>query len=233
MDVTSLPDEEIQRRSDYFARMLTPERLGRIEQVLTERTRYLTVVLEDIFQPHNAGAVLRSCDAFGVQDVHVIENNNTFTSNSGVALGTSQWLTVQRYREKENNTREAVQSLKDQGYRIIATSPHAEDTDLERLDVSSGKMALLFGTELTGLSPLALDLADEYVKIPMFGFVESLNISVSCAVSLHHLVHEIRSREIDYALGEREKAALQLKWMRQSIRNPHIHDEILDQHSLK
>lgn len=231
MEITSLTDKETQRRIDYFARMITPERHGRIEQVLAERTRYLTVVLEDIFQPHNASAVLRSCDAFGVQDVHVIENSNTFTSHSGVELGTSQWLTVHRYRENENNTREAVQSLKDQGYRIIATSPHAEDTDLEKLDVTAGKMALLFGTELTGLSPLALDLADEYVKIPMFGFVESLNISVSCAVSLHHIMHEIRSMTIDYALGEQEKAALRLKWMRQSLKNPHIHDEILDRSS--
>jgi tRNA (guanosine-2'-O-)-methyltransferase len=225
MDISALSDKQVQEGISYFSQFLTEERIGRIEQVLAQRTRYLTVVLEDIFQPHNASAVLRSCDGFGVQDVHVIENRNSFNPHKSVELGTSQWLTVQRYRDAGENTETALRSLKNRGYRIVATTPHTDDTDLEQLDVSQGKIALVFGTELTGLSPEAMDLADEYMKIPMFGFVESFNISVSCAVSLHYLMHEIRSRQLPIALDEREAAELRLSWMRQSIKKPQLHDQ--------
>lgn len=228
MESSELTDESLKRRIEYFSSMLTDERIQRIDSVLAHRTRYLTVVLENIFQPHNASAVLRSCDGFGVQDVHIIENSNRFQLNRNIELGTSQWLSIKRYREQENNTAEAVQALRSEGYRIIATSPHADDVDLETLDVEKGKFALMFGTELTGLSDLALDLADEYVKIPMYGFVESFNISVSCAIALHHLTHTLRSSGIDLDLSEREQLELTYQWIRGSVKHPERHDHLID-----
>ncbi len=225
MDTTGLTDTQLLERIAYFSTMLTQERSERIRTILSKRTRYLTVVLEDIFQPHNASAVLRSCDGFGVQDVHIIENANRFQLQKSIELGTSQWLSIHRYNSREqDNTTATVRHLKEQGYRIIATSPHARDVNLEELDVHAGKMALMFGTELTGLSDTALGLADEYMKIPMYGFVESFNISVSCAITLHHLSHSIRQSGLPIDLTEREHLSLLYAWVRGSIKHPELHD---------
>ncbi len=211
-----LPKREIITR---LSRFVTPARLEKMKRVLANRTRYITVVLEDIYQPHNASAVLRSCDGFGVQDVHIIENRNDYHVNPAVELGTRQWLSLHRYNSAHNNTAEAVAALRDEGYRIVATSPHANDVDLEEFDLSRGRIALFFGNELDGLSPAMLDLADEYMKIPMFGFVESFNISVSCALSLHHLIHSLRGSCLDWKLRKNEEEAVLLQWLRASIKN--------------
>ncbi len=226
MNNESFTDSQLEERIAYFGELITQERLSRVTEVLKQRTRHVSVVLEDIFQPHNASAVLRSCDGFGVQDVHIIENKNNFHLNKSIELGTSQWLTINRHRESNtNNTVEAIKKLKSDGYRIIATSPHNNDVNLEDLDVTKGKMALMFGTELTGLSDTALDLADEYMKIPMYGFVESFNISVSCAMTLHHITHALRTSEVDLSLSERERLELLYDWIRNSIKRPELHDK--------
>ncbi len=225
MDNSIFTDAQLYERITYYSKMLTPERLERINNVLAQRTRYLTVVLEDIFQPHNASAVLRSCDGFGVQDVHIIENKNKFRLHKSVELGTSQWLTINRYNNNnEHNTITAIEHLKQQGYRIIATSPHSGDVYLEELDIQAGKMALLFGTELTGLSNTALELSDEYMKIPMYGFVESFNISVSCAIVLHHLTHALRNSGIALDLLDREQLELSYAWIRGNIKHSELHE---------
>ena len=142
------------------------------------RTRHIAVVLEDIYQSHNASAVLRSCDCFGVQDVHVIEANNPFNPAGDVAVGSSKWVDYYPYHD----TPSAYQRLREMGYKIVATTPHTNDTLITDLDISQ-PIALVFGTELTGLTPQAIDLADSYVKIPMYGFTESFNISVSAAAT--------------------------------------------------
>ncbi len=195
--------------------------------VLQNRTRYISVALENIFQPHNASAVLRSCDAFGIQDVHIIENSNKFSSNPAVDMGTSQWLTLQRYRNNENNSVQAIESLKSQGYRVVATSPHSDDIHLDEFDLSKGKAAFLFGTELDGLTPEALAAADEYVKIPMYGFVESFNISVCAALSLHHLVLNLHTSKLNWQLSEHEQMIILHKWLKNSIKKPELHEAIL------
>jgi tRNA (guanosine-2'-O-)-methyltransferase len=190
-----------------------------MQEVLSNRTRYLTVAVEDVYQPHNASAVLRSCDAFGVQDVHIIENRNRYRVNPGVELGTSQWLTLHRYRKSEDNTECAVQSLRRRGYRVVATTPHTDDVELTAFSPKEGPVALLFGNELEGLSDRALQLADEYLRIDMHGFVESLNISVSAAVVLHELSRRVRSEVMDWRLTDRERDELLLQWLRRSVKN--------------
>jgi len=192
--------------------------LEKIRQALSWRTRYLCLALENIYQPHNTSAVLRSCDAFGVQDVHIIENRNDYRINPGVELGTSKWLSLHRYKKGSHNTSETIEKLRSAGYRIVATSPHGDDTDLEDFDLHRGKTALFFGNELDGLSSTVLQEADEYMKIPMFGFVESFNISVSCALSLHHLVHQLHTSDIPWQLEEEEREELLLQWLRRSIK---------------
>jgi len=204
---------------EYFKTFITDKRLSKMDNILSLRTRYLTVVLENIYQPHNTSAVLRSCDGFGVQDVHIIENSNSYRVNPGVSLGTSQWLTMYRYNRKEENSRLAINNLKKNGYRIVATTPHRDDQNLETFDLSKGKIALFFGTEMHGLSNVVMENADEFMKIPMYGFVESFNISVSCALSLHNLSHRLRNSNIDWMLNPNEKENVMLEWMRNSVKN--------------
>lgn len=204
---------------EYFKTFVTEKRLKKMEEVLSKRTRYLTVALENIYQPHNASAVLRSCDGFGIQDVHIIENSNVYQINPGVSLGTSQWLTLNRHNSKKENSADVINKLKSSGYRIVATTPHKDDQNLETFDLSKGKIALFFGTEMHGLSSTVLDEADEFMKIPMYGFVESFNISVSCAISLHNLSRRLRESEIDWKINTLEKEEILLEWMRNTIKN--------------
>ncbi|MCD6397857.1 MAG: RNA methyltransferase [Spirochaetaceae bacterium] len=204
---------------EYFKIFVTDNRLEKMEKVLAMRTRYLTVALENIYQPHNTSAVLRSCDGFGIQNVHIIENSNVYRENPGVSLGTSQWLTLNKYRNNSENSLNAINTLKKDGYRIVATTPHYNDKNLEEFDLTKGKIALFFGTEMHGLSNIVLENADEYMKIPMYGFVESFNISVSCAISLHNLSHRLRQSNIKWELTHEEKEDVLLEWMRNSVKN--------------
>jgi len=202
---------------DYLSGFVTEQRMAKMRGVLGERTRYLKVVVEDIFQPHNASAVLRTCDCFGIQDVHIIENRNAYRLNPNVELGTAQWLTLHRHRGKEGITRSTIESLREEGYRIVATTPHTNQVALEEFDLEAGPAAIMFGTELDGLSPEALEAADEHLIIPMHGFVESFNISVSAAIVLHHLSHRLRASGLNYGLGDDERRSILLAWLRASI----------------
>jgi len=204
---------------EYFKTFVTEQRYDKMNNVLSLRTRYLTVVLENIYQPHNASAVLRSCDGFGIQDVHIIENSNSYRVNPGVSLGTSQWLTMHNYNKEKENSKTAISTLRKNGYRIVATTPHRNDQNLEDFNLPKGKIALFFGTEMHGLSETVLENADEFMKIPMYGFVESFNISVSCSLSLHNLSHRLRESNIDWTLDQKNKEDVLLEWMRKSIKN--------------
>ena len=202
---------------NHLKEFTTPKRFDLFNDIIQNRTRYLTVVLEDIYQPHNASAVLRTCDCFGIQDVHIIENRNTYEVNPDVALGSSKWVNMIKYNNLDNNTIEAFNSLKDQGYQIIATTPHKSDCLLEELPLDK-KTALVFGTELNGLSKIAIDHADGYVKIPMHGFTESFNISVSASIILYYLTEKMRSTGISWQLSDEEKNAIMLEWLRKTIK---------------
>lgn len=219
MDCNSFSPKIQQALINSLSNCLTDKRLATLYCTLNNRTRYLTVLLEDIFQTQNASAALRSCECFGVQDVHVVENRNEFGVNPRVVMGSTKWLTIHRYNSLKFNTSFAINTLKEQGYRIVATSPHANGSTIDVFDVCKGKFALLFGTELTGLSPEALQLADEYVRIPMLGFTESLNLSVTVGISLHHLSNRLRESKCDYSLAPNEQQVLLHEWLRKSVRS--------------
>ena len=176
------------------------------------------MAIEDVFQPQNASAVLRTSDCFGIQDVHIIENKNEYRINPDVALGSFQWLDMYRYNSKAFNTPDAIQNLRSKGYRIVATTPHINDVSLDDFDLSKGKVAFVFGTELEGLTAEVLDNADEYLKIPIYGFTESFNISVSAAIILHHLSRKLRLSDINWNLSEDEQIEIKIKWLKQSIK---------------
>ncbi len=217
---------------EYLQQFVTAQRLKKIEQVLEYRTRHLTVVLEDLYQTHNASAVLRSCELFGIQDIHIVENENEYNLNPDVALGASKWLDVNQYNELENNTAECLSGLKDQGYTIIAASPYDNNYLLEELPIDK-KTALVFGTELRGISDIVVDKADGFVKIPMFGFTGSFNISVSAALCLYHLTGKLRNSNINWKLSDDEKTEIKLRWLKASIKNSQLLvDHFIDNNQL-
>jgi tRNA (guanosine-2'-O-)-methyltransferase len=215
--------------NQYLESFITDNRKSLIDKNLLYRTRYLTVVLEDIYQTQNASAVIRSCDCFGIQDVHVVENRNEFTLHPDVVRGASQWVSVHRYNEKTNNTVQALQSLKNQGYRIVATSPHKGSVMLPEFDLTKGKAAIVFGTERQGISNDVVQMADEFLMIPMHGFTESLNISVSAAIIMNTLTEKLHQSEIKWGLHREEYQRIRLEWLRQSIR----HVELIEQKFLE
>ena len=203
---------------EYLSNFTTTERFNIFNEVLNKRTNYITVLLEDIYQSQNASAVLRTADCFGIQNIHITENKNQYNINPDVVLGASKWLTLNKYNKNENNTLETINTLKALGYRIIATTPHSDDVNLEDFDISKGKFALMFGSEKPGLSKIALDNADEFLKIPMHGFTESFNISVSAAISLHYLSLKLRNSEINWKITSEEKNNILLNWLKNSIK---------------
>lgn len=220
----------VHRRAElisYLEQFLTERRKKRLQEVLDERTAHLRIVLEDVYQAHNASAVLRSCDCFGVQHVHFIENRNTIRVSDDVAMGSSSWLTLHRHREKERNTRQALENLRAAGYRIVVTTPHKESYTPAHLPLTQ-KTALIFGTEMQGASREAMEMADDYLRIPMFGFTESFNISVSAALCMYELSRRIRKEVADWHLPDEEKEDVYLQWVRASLE----HGELLERNFL-
>ena len=203
----------------YLEQFVTEKRRQTFWEVLNQRTKHFTVAIEDIYQPHNASAVVRSCDIFGVQEVQVIENKYTFQATNQVAKGAQKWLDFKMFNEKGcNNTKACMNHLKKQGYAIIATTPHTDSCLLEDFDISQ-KSAFFFGVEKEGLSKEVMDNADQHLKIPMVGFTESLNISVAAAIILHDLTSKLKKSTVDWELSEVEKQAKYLEWLETSIKS--------------
>jgi len=207
----------------YLSEVVNEQRLQLFERVIANRTNYISVVLEDIFQPQNASAVLRSCDCLGVQNIHIIENRNTFQVDTEVAMGSSKWLTMHTYNNYGNNSLEALRHLKNSGYRIVATTPHSNDVELPDFDVSKGKFALVFGSELPGISETIKNEADEFLRIPMFGFTESYNISVSAAIILYSLTQKMRNTTgLNWQLTDEEITDIKIAWMKSTAKGSHL-----------
>lgn len=197
----------------YLRNFISEDRFERINSILDQRTDHLTIVLEDLHKSHNANAVLRSCEGFGIQDVHIIENRNTFDEASTVSIGAHNWLSLHRY----NDVTECFQKLKSEGYKIIATTPHEKDTELSELDITE-KTALVFGTELEGVSENVINQADGFIRIPMYGFSESFNISVSAAICMHSFTQELRTSDVNWSLTEAYKTQLRFQWIKKTIK---------------
>ena len=199
---------------EYLENLISEERKQRFIDILDTRTRYLTVAIEDVFQLHNTSAVIRSCESFGIQDAHVIEGRFGKRLDKNIAMGAQQWVDVKRY----GNTMECIDMLKKDGYRIIATSPHHDSCFLEDFVIES-PTALFFGTEREGLSEEVLENCDGFLKIPMTGFTESLNISVSAAIILQKLGTQLGDSTLDWHLTESEKLEKRLDWTKKTIKS--------------
>lgn len=209
-------EEKIELRNYLFS-FLSENKRELFSNILSDRTKHLTLVLEDIYQSHNTSAVLRSAEIFGIQDVYIIENKNTFVVNPDVSMGSTKWIDIHKFNQNESNTIDCLETLKEKGYTIAVTMPHGEAIAIEDLPITS-KIALIFGNEKHGLSTEAIQKADIFVKIPMFGFTESFNISVSAAIALYSLMGRIRESKTDWHLTEDEILELELQWAQSSIK---------------
>lgn len=203
---------------EYFEGYLTSKRKENFLNILKNRTRHFTVVLEDIYQAHNSSAVLRTCDIFGIQDVHIIENKYNNKVSRHVAKGSQKWLTINRYKEDGDNTSNCLMNLKSKGYQIIGTTPHDNSSFLDDFDITK-KSAFVFGLEADGISENVIKMSDGFLKIPMYGFTESLNISVAAAIILQDLTRRLRNSNMNWQLNDLEKEVLYYKWVKQTIKN--------------
>lgn len=205
------------RLYELLSEHLTEHKRALFERVLAERTRHVTLVMEDLYQAQNTSAIQRSAESFGVQDLHVIENKHTFSHHRRISKGSADWITMHRYNSQGNdNTEFCLTTLKKQGYQIVVTALHEKTISLHEVDLTK-KTAVLMGTELTGASETAMKQADVFMKIPTVGFTESLNVSVASAIILQQLTHRLRKENIRWQLSDEEKLMLKIDWAKRSI----------------
>ncbi|MEP1489636.1 MAG: RNA methyltransferase [Algibacter sp.] len=207
---------------EHLETFLSENRKQRFETVLEQRTKHFTVATEDVYQLHNTSAVIRSCDVFGIQEVHVVEEQNSKTIDREIAMGAQKWVDVNRF----NSVKDCIADLKGKGYQIVATTPHEKDSVLHDFDVTK-KSCFFFGRETEGLTQDVIDEADCFLKIPMVGFTESLNISVSAAIILQHVTFKLRQSNINWQLSEQEFNEKRLDWVKKTIKS---HDEIVERY---
>ncbi len=207
---------------EYLKSFLTERRKDLFEDIISKRTRHFTVVSEDVYQLHNTSAVMRSCDVFGIQDLHVIEERYGERIDKEIAMGAQKWVNIERY----DTTISCIDLLRKENYQIIATTPHNEPQLLCDFDVTK-KTAFFFGKEREGLSDVVLEEADGLLKIPMYGFTESLNISVSAAIILQYVMTKLKESNVDWQLSKSEKQEVLFDWTKKTIKNV---DEIIDRY---
>lgn len=199
---------------NFLEQILTDNRKERFLEVLKNRTNHFTVAVEDVFQLHNTSAVMRSCEVFGVQELNVIEQRFGKKIDKEIAMGAQKWVDINTFDTATN----CIKTLRSKGYQIIATTPHENDCLLENFDISK-RSALFFGTEKEGLSEEIMQQADGFLKIPMVGFTESLNISVSAAIIIQNLTNRLRNSNIPWQLNEEEVLEKRLAWAKNSIKD--------------
>lgn len=198
----------------FLEDLLTTERKALFNKVVDQRTNHFTVATEDVYQLHNTSAVIRSCDVFGIQNVHVIEERNRRKIDREIAMGAQKWVSLNRY----HSSGECIEVLRNKGYQIIATTPHGNSVPLGDFDISK-PAAIFFGTEQHGLSAQVLNHADQCLSIPMSGFTDSLNISVSAAIIIQQLTQKLRNSKISWELSVNEKNAVKFEWLSKSFKN--------------
>lgn len=208
------PDDKV---LEYFYTIISENKQEMYDQIASDRTRYITVVMENIMKDHNASAVLRTCDCFGIQDLHAIEKNQAYEVQRDIARGADSWVDVYSHIHGESPSIECLKKLKAEGYKIVSTSPHA-NMEISAIPIDH-PIALVFGTEYHGISKEVEEFSDHTVSIPMYGFTESFNISVSAALALNILRSRLEKSGLKWKLNHEEQVKLKIQWCTTIIRN--------------
>lgn len=206
---------ECRERIDYLSSFMLEERFATLRRALAMRTDYITVLTENMFHEHNASAIVRHCEAFGVQNIHTVEELCPFSPTLNIVLGTDKWIDIHRHA----TTTEALAALRKEGYRIVATTPHHKSCTPETFDVTKGKFALVFGTEKTGVTDEVMAEADEFLQIPMCGMVDSLNVSASAAILIYMLSERMRRECEGWQLDEERHIRTLYDWCRYAVKD--------------
>ena len=208
--------------TNHLAQFVSDHKKEFVDRVLNERTRYVTIVLENIYQSQNASATLRTAECMGLQGVHIVENTAKYQLNIRVLKGADKWLELHRYRTRGiNNTEACFAKLKSEGYKIFVADPAEDGVSIDDLAIDN-KIALVFGNELRGVSDYAIENADGKIRIPMYGFTESLNISVSVAICLNTIMKKLRESGVAFHLTEEEKRLIRLEWFKKIVRRSEL-----------
>jgi tRNA (guanosine-2'-O-)-methyltransferase len=202
----------------YFQQFLSDNKINLFEEKVLDRTKHVTLVLEDLFHPHNASAILRNCDCQGIQDVHIIENNHQFVNEKDISLGSSKWLSIHKYNDLNTTSPSCIDQLKEKGYTIAVLNPHHEDILIHDYPLDK-KTAFVLGAEKFGLTKHSLENADIHIKVPIYGFTESYNVSVTAALTMYDVVQRLRKSSIHWELSEKEQWATKLEWTLRSIQS--------------
>ena len=208
-------EEWLRERLEYMTRFITDERRDVLQRTVAQRTHYMRILTENMFHPQNASAIMRHCEAFGIQQIHTVEDRCKFDPSVNIVRGTQKWVDV----EHHDTTAEALRALKSEGYRIVATTPHRCSATPETFDVTKGKFALVFGTEHAGISDEVIEAADDFLMIPMCGMVESLNVSASAAILIYMLSERIRQSVDGWQLSPAQQLKLLTRWTMSSVRD--------------
>lgn len=216
-------NEELQKRIEELGEPLTDHRKSLLTNALQHRTRHFTMVLEDLYDPHNISAVIRTAEVFGLQDIHIIEELNTYRINKSVLKGSFKWLSLYRYKSRQL----AMQRLRAQGYRIaVASTNHS--VPIQELDLSI-PTAFYLGSELKGNHPDTLEGADVAFILPQYGVTESMNVSVAGGVLMAYLNQFLlaQGRE-NYTLSEEDKQRLLFDWYERSRFGIEVNSPLVD-----
>jgi tRNA (guanosine-2'-O-)-methyltransferase len=215
--------EDKRRLLQHLSQFVSDHKKQFVDKVLNVRTRHITVVLEDVFQSQNASAAVRTCECMGLQDIHIVEQLSKYEINPRVLKGANKWMDLHRYHDRSlNNTEQCYRSLRENGYRILAADPAEDGASIHDVEIGEQKIALVFGNELRGISHYGLSDADQRIRIPMYGFTESLNLSVSVAICLNTLVTKLHSGKENHFIPEEDKEVLRLEWYRKIVRGSEI-----------
>jgi tRNA (guanosine-2'-O-)-methyltransferase len=200
---------------DVLSEILTPQRRQRLTTAVGKRTQQVRLILQDVHNPHNISACLRSAEAFGIQNIDIVTLNEPFRASTS-ARGVADWLTIHKWK----TIQECAESVKEQGFLIAAGMPAPESVSLHDLTLDK-PLAILFGNEHAGVSPDWQKFVDIYFTIPMMGLVESMNISVCAAITMHHLIYklQITKHPAQFINLDMQKKLLGL-WARKALTAP-------------
>jgi tRNA (guanosine-2'-O-)-methyltransferase len=196
---------------EEFYKIITPNKVGLFEKIAPQRSRHLVVGLENIQQDHNASAIMRTMDCLGFQELHLIEKNNNYQFQRDIALGAARWLDVVQHQQEPEPVLDSIAHLRQKGYQIVATSPHINASTPQNIDLTQ-PIALFFGAEKHGISQELSANADAFLHIPMHGFTESFNLSVSAALVLSALRTRLEASSIDWLLSSTAQTELKISW---------------------
>lgn len=194
-----------------FYKIITPNKVGLFEKIAPQRSRHLVVGLENIQQDHNASAIMRTMDCLGFQELHLIEKNNNYQFQRDIALGAARWLDVMQHQQEPEPVLDSIAHLRQKGYQIVATSPHLKASTPQNINLTQ-PIALFFGAEKHGISEELSANADAFLHIPMHGFTESFNLSVSAALVLSALRTRLEASSIDWLLSPEAQTELKISW---------------------